>query len=480
MPLTKPLRRSRRRQAGSVTLEYLGLAALAVVLLTVSIIAIQGSSWRDGVRSAQCEVLASGCGASVPGGSGGGSGGGNAAGGGAVVQISTQPPPVASGCTTWLGCAAAGVGNGLLNFGKALLDDVVGFFELLRDPSKIIDALRYIWNNPGAAALGLVWDAESAAMWAEGDISGALGRTLYNGGSLVVPGVNLGKLGVLADLGRIGRTAGVVEEVAQLARRAQEAARAGNLDEAADLAAQAQRRADDAADNARRAGCISAGDAPERRVLAMAGPHRTAVTLVLPAAPLVLSSPCGRAASAAVEAQRQADQAAAAARHGSSVTPLGADGSIAPRDRGTDVARRVTDRQTGLGAADQTRIDDLARDPDRGGISNGTRLEALDTLDLERSGGLPGPVRRMDPSNPAEAGADFVDGTGQKWDHKQTYSGQDWNGETFVGNLQRDDLARGENIIINRDALNATDRAELESIIRREGLQDRVIITPAP
>ncbi len=187
----------------------------------------------------------------------------------------------------------------------------------------------------------------------------------------------------------------------------------------------------------------------------------------------------GKASGDGVEEQRLADEAAASARHSDSVTPLGKTGSIAGQDRNTDVRRRVTQRQQGLTPEVRARVEDLARDPDKADkITPGSRLEALDVADLERSGKLPGPVRRIDPAaDPAESGADFVDGAGQKWDHKQAYSGPDFDAESWVDKVKKD-LDLGENIIVNRDGLNATDLAALERVIQMRGLGDRFIFSP--
>lgn len=238
---------------------------------------------------------------------------GDAAGGSAA-----ESPPW---CTGFWGCAWAGtqqVGSGLWNVVRGAWDDVMGLVGLILHPSRLLDAAEYIWNNPWDALRQLVWDDDSAGTWDRGDFGGAIGRTLWNVGSMFIPGVNFGKAGsVLGDLGRISRAAtaaaGLLDEVADLARRAQQAAARGNLYEAADLAAQAQRRADDAAADARRAGCLGAGELAGVRVLAMAGPNRAAGALVRRGGPVVLAVGCDGAAAASSDSQRLADDANVAA-----------------------------------------------------------------------------------------------------------------------------------------------------------------------
>jgi hypothetical protein len=196
------------------------------------------------------------------------------------------------------------------------------------------------------------------------------------------------------------------------------------------------------------------------------------------AGPAVLANGCDEAAEAAEEAQRLADEAAAAARLES---PLGETGQLVGRDRINDIQRRVDERSAGLSAADRQRIEDLAQDPAKGKATPGSRLEALDVSDLERSGDLPGPVRRADErTNPAEDGADYVDGSGKKWDHKTAWSGSDWNAERWVDKLEADDLASGEDIIVNYDGLNQRDLDDLQRVVRERGLDDRFVFTRSP
>ena len=43
------------------------------------------------------------------------------------------------------------VGSAVYNVGKGAVDDVVGIVDLIRNPGSIIDAAKYIWDNPGDA-----------------------------------------------------------------------------------------------------------------------------------------------------------------------------------------------------------------------------------------------------------------------------------------------------------------------------------------
>jgi hypothetical protein len=64
--------------------------------------------------------------------------------------------------------------------------------------------------------------------------------------------------------------------------------------------------------------------------------------------------------------------------------------------------------------AEDARLNELAKDPAQGGkVTPKTMQEARVANDLEKSGKVPGPVKR-DPTG----GADFIDGEGQDWDVK--------------------------------------------------------------
>jgi hypothetical protein len=480
--VTAPLRRPgrARRDQGVATAEYVGTLAVTALVISALLLAISPPQVLSGVRDLVCAVVTQGC--DVGPGEATADGPGTSADTGDGDPASSAATGEGPGCDGVGGCGLAvlqQVGSALWNVLRAAWDDVTGIWGLITDPGRLIDAVEYVWNNPLDALRQLVWDDESAEMWRDGDYGGAIGRTIWNVGSWFIPGVNLGKgAGVAGDLGRLGRLgarlSNSLDEIAEIAARAQRAAQNGNLDEAADLAADAQRRADDLADQARRSGCLTAGVAPQV-VLAM-GPAGSAGAPV-PVGATVLAAGCDEAAEAAAEAQRLADEAAAAARK----SPLGESGELLGRDRVNDIQRRVDDRTSGLSPADRQRIEELAQDPAKGRATPGSRLEALDVADLERRGDLPGPVRRADErTNPAEDGADYVDGSGKKWDHKTAWSGPDWDAERWVDRLQADDLASGEDIIVNYDGLNQRDLDDLQRVVRERGLDDRFIFTRSP
>jgi hypothetical protein len=124
-------------------------------------------------------------------------------------------------------------------------------------------------------------------------------------------------------------------------------------------------------------------------------------------------------------------------------------------------------------AARQQRLDDLSKDPDKGGTSNaGSRKEAEDALNLEDNGDVPGPVRRADPStNPSENGADFIDGEGQPWDHKiATSQYGKFDPRKYLDKIQQNDIANGEKIMLNHEGLNPADLSNLLKEIDARGI----------
>jgi hypothetical protein len=127
------------------------------------------------------------------------------------------------------------------------------------------------------------------------------------------------------------------------------------------------------------------------------------------------------------------------------------------------------------------RLDDLARDPDKGGtITTGSRREAADAVQLEEAGRVKGPLRRANPKkNPDEDGADFVDADGGLWDHKYAVANRGrFDAEKFVAKIERNDIAQGEKIMLNHKDLNAADRAALLQAIDARGLRDQFLFHP--
>jgi len=97
----------------------------------------------------------------------------------------------------------------VFEIGRGAVNDVVGIWDLVTDPGSVIDAAKYVWNNPLDAARQLVWDDDSAKMWAEGNYTGAIRRTVWNVGSWAIPGVNVGR--AASVLGKLGRVASKVD-----------------------------------------------------------------------------------------------------------------------------------------------------------------------------------------------------------------------------------------------------------------------------
>lgn len=311
------LRRGATGQRGASSVEFVGILAIVAALVGVVGVAVaaQGSSIVPAARAAICAVVG-GTACDAPGDGDVLAGPDGTDGAGAPDEAGATDR---SGCDGFWGCVWEGtkqVGSGIFNVGRGAWDDVVGIYDLIRDPGRLVDAAEYIWNNPGDALRQMVWDDESAGMWESGDYGGAIGRTLWNVGSWFIPGYDVAKAGSLfGDLGRVARLGGnaarVVDDVADIARRAQQAASRGNLDEAAALAADAERRADDLADAARRTGCLGAGlVTPDgSRILALGGggPGSAAATVV------VAAGPCDVNRTAVENARRQAQAARAAA-----------------------------------------------------------------------------------------------------------------------------------------------------------------------
>ncbi len=142
------------------------------------------------------------------------------------------------------------------------------------------------------------------------------------------------------------------------------------------------------------------------------------------------------------------------------------------------LARTLDQRKRKLERAE--RRDRLAHDPDKGGITPGSRIEADDALVLEDLGHVRG-VRRADPAqNPKENGADFVDASDQRWDHKRAVSreGKPFDADDYLDKIERNDIRNGEKIMLNDAELNAADRAALQRAIDQRGLRDEFVFIP--
>ena len=236
--------------------------------------------------------------------------------------LTTDPYDMASGspCHGVLSClghGAAYVFSSQYNVDKAVVDDATALVGLARDPRSLGAGLSYSWHHPATAARQMIWDDQSAMLWHNGNHIGAAGRAIYNIGSWLLPGPDLLKgAGRLTELGKApAKTA----KLARLARAAHDAARAagsarrlaarGDYKGAREAAADARRKADAAKDEARRRGC--------RRVSLGALPVHIAGRFAAPVSPEPpADDPCGAAAAA----DRDADNAAAAAHPPKGIT----------------------------------------------------------------------------------------------------------------------------------------------------------------
>jgi hypothetical protein len=126
----------------------------------------------------------------------------------------------------------------------------------------------------------------------------------------------------------------------------------------------------------------------------------------------------------------------------------------------------------------QARLNELAKDPAHGGkISPKSLQEAEAGLSSEESGKIPGPIQR-DPSGAAE----FIDGNGQAWDVKGFNSNFPPEKGGFdlardFGKVQ-DEIAGGENVIVDTSKMNPADVQSLSNAINNAGLGDNVVWYP--
>jgi len=122
----------------------------------------------------------------------------------------------------------------------------------------------------------------------------------------------------------------------------------------------------------------------------------------------------------------------------------------------------------------QDELDDLARDPARGGkIDPKSEQERAVALGLESRGDVPGPVTR-DPTG----AADFIDGNGQPWDVKGFNSNFPPNKGGFdpmvdAGKVDTS-LTQGENVMIDTSKMSPSDVAALRQQGASRGWGDKV------
>lgn len=346
-------RRAPAGQGGQSAVEVVGVLAVAALVVGIGTAALVASNAREGSQEVACTIMEdSGCGSSGGTGAAPGPGGaGSPAGGGG-----------SGGCNGVLSCIGATLGFAVDVVGGALgafADDVLGLFALVMDPSLIVDAVGYILSDPGGALLALVWDAESQAFWDQGSYGALLGRLVYNVGTILVPVGKITKLASLADAARLARGGADAADLARLVDlaeagpRAQRAAQAGNLGEAADIAVDARRQADELQRRADAAGCLSVGSTSVR--VFAAGPARGATVVVAG------GDICGAAGDAARAADESADAALGPVKD--------ASGRLIDVQDGRFAQTSYSERFSADGAFGGRTIDDVAGDLRAGTLS---------------------------------------------------------------------------------------------------------------
>jgi len=136
-----------------------------------------------------------------------------------------------------------------------------------------------------------------------------------------------------------------------------------------------------------------------------------------------------------------------------------------------------TERQMSPLAREEA-LQNLAKDPAHGGkITPKSLREAEVGLSSVESGKIPGPISR-DPSGAAE----FIDANGTSWDVKGFNSNFPPEKGGFdltrdLGKVQ-DEIAGGENVIIDTGQMSPGDVQSLRSALDTHGLQDRVVWYP--
>jgi hypothetical protein len=133
--------------------------------------------------------------------------------------------------------------------------------------------------------------------------------------------------------------------------------------------------------------------------------------------------------------------------------------------------------------AEQRHVQDLAYDPARKVSDTKSKHEAAIGLDLERSGKLPGPIRR-DP----EGRAEFIDATDQLWDIKSFNSNyppasggytRSASMELISRELNKREDGKKENVILDTTNLSPQDEQDLRAAINtRPDWSGRIIWWP--
>jgi hypothetical protein len=278
---------------GSGTLEYVGVAVLVGVIIAGLGAAMFGQRLTAGASTSVCKVTDTSCTQSTTG-------------AGTVEGAPGGQPSRA--CNGFWGCT----GSGVYHLGKAAVETVTGLVDLVLHPENLVSAGEYIVNHPGDAARQLIWDDETDALWRDGDVGGAAGRTIWNIGSWFIPvskGSKAGKLGGLSV--KVADAARLAQEASAYAKAAAQALARGDLKAAAAAAAKARAAAAEARALALKAGCgLSAPRAgwPPPQVLALGGGGGR-----LPTGVIIAAGGCGDDAAKAAAAAKEAEEAVAKA-----------------------------------------------------------------------------------------------------------------------------------------------------------------------
>jgi hypothetical protein len=157
---------------------------------------------------------------------------------------------------------------------------------------------------------------------------------------------------------------------------------------------------------------------------------------------------------------------------------MGTESAVASTDKTAAVSEAPEADAEAVGEVDSQRLEELAHDPSEGGgVTDKSKEEARVAYAMEKSGDLPGPVRR-DPSGRA----DFIDGTGREWDVKSFRSNDpprkgSYDFDASMSNIG-DELAIGEDVIVNTTHMSPQAIQELKEGVGRAGWADRVLWWP--
>lgn len=234
-------RRTGSPDRGASGLEYAALIVVAALALSsLTALGLQPRV-RTGVSDAICQILApapggsSDCGKQPDGKQLGGKRPGTRAAPKSGEKKKDDGCHGLSGCTGHyvdktggnpIGGAIIGVLKGI---GEGAWSDVMSAYDVAKDPRKLITGLDYALHHPDEAALSLIIDDGVKQAWARGDRANAVGRVIWNAGSLgIESGVVVERLLKLAKLAKAAKVVKAAREAkaAKLAKAREAAAKA--------------------------------------------------------------------------------------------------------------------------------------------------------------------------------------------------------------------------------------------------------------